>query len=98
MVLTTVDRGVLETFIDRVINTAKKDAKTFADEMTRKAFHINNTEDFVFGIAFGAINASFSSYYFTSHQRPPDVEELVEISDIITRRLPEIKKSISFEE
>jgi len=98
MVLTAVDRGVLETLIDKTINEAKMDAKTFADENMKKAFHINNTEDFVFGLAYGGINASFSGYFTTSHRTLPSAEELTEITDIILRRLPEIKKSISFEE
>ena len=98
MVLTAVDRGFLESFIDKIIIEAKKDAKSFADEKTRKAFHIKNSEDFVFGVAYGKINASFSGYYAAFHQRPPDAEELVEISDIIIRRLPEVRKSIFFEE
>jgi len=98
MGLTPVDRGVLETFIDKAINEAKMDTRTFADEKVRKAFHINNSEDFVFGMAYGQINASFSAYFTTSHRTLPSVEELVEITDIIFRRLPEIKKSISFEE
>ena len=98
MVLTTIDRGALETFIDRIIKKAKKDAKTFADERARKAFHINNSEDFVFGLAYGGINSSFSGYFESLHQRQPDAEELEQITNIILRRLPEIKKAISFEE
>jgi len=98
MVLTAIDRGALETFIDRIIKKAKNDAKTFADERARKAFHIKNSEDFVFGLAYGGINSIFSGYYASLHQRQPDAEEFEEISKVILRRLPEIKKAISFEE
>jgi len=98
MVLTAVDRGVLEKLIDRIISIAKIDAKTFADEKARKAFHIKNSEDFVFGIAYGQINSSFSGYFASFYQRQADAEELAEISDIVLRRLPEIRKAIFFEE
>ena len=98
MVLTVSDRGALETFIEIIIKKAKNDAKTFGNERARRAFHIKNSEDFVFGLAYGGINFSFSGYFDASHQRQPDAEELKEITDIVLRRLPEIKQAISFEE
>jgi len=98
MVLTVEDRGMLDSYIDSFVIMAKKDAKTYADEEVRKAFHIKNSDDFVFGVAYGGINASFSGYFVAFHQRQLNAEELVEVSEIVLRRLPEIKKSISFEE
>ena len=98
MVLTAVDRGVLETIIDKAINEAKMNVKTFSEEMVRNSFHIKNIEDFAFGMAYGEINSTFSSYFTASRRALPSADELAEISDIILRRLPELRKSIFFEE
>jgi hypothetical protein len=98
MVLTPVDRGVLETIIDRAIIEAKINLKTFDDEPVRKGFHIKNFEEFVFGVAYGYINAIFSGYFTSTHKTLPNAEELSQVIDIILRRLPEVRKAIFFDE
>jgi len=76
----------------------KMNVKTFGDEPIKKSLHMKNFEEFVFGMAYGFINATFSSYFITSHMMPPNAEELAEVTNIISRRLPEVRKAIYFEE
>ena len=98
MVLTPTDRGVLETVIDKAIKEAKMNVQTFAPKIVRNSFHIENAEDFAFGMAYGEITATFSSYLTASRRMLPTADELTEVSAIILRRMPEIKNAVSFEE
>ncbi|HEX5457396.1 MAG TPA: hypothetical protein VFX64_03315 [Candidatus Nitrosotalea sp.] len=47
---------------------------------------------------YGELNSSISSYFTTVKRSKPDPTELGEISDIVLKRLPEIRNSIYFSE
>jgi len=99
MSLSANDRGVLETLIDQAINSARNTVKQFGgDEKVRRAFHINHVPDFAFGLAYGQINQGFASYYVAIHRSQPTAEELKDVSDVVLRRMPEIRKAIFFQE
>ena len=98
MPLSTIDRGALETIIDRAVKDAKQESKAFQDEYVKRAFHIEKVEDFVFGLAYGEINMGFSGWFTMTHSRQPTTEELKETSNIVLKRLPEIRKEIFFQE
>ena len=64
----------------------------------KKVFQITDVNDFVFGTIYGTIIDKFSTYFITIYGRAPLQDEMKEITDTITNRLPEIKKAIYFEE
>jgi len=92
------DRGVIETIIDLVIKSARVESKSMQDTEFSKQLHVENVPDFVFGMAIGEINMGFSSHYKTVHNELLGDEGRKEVSEIIIRRLPEIRQAIYFEE
>lgn len=98
MVLTPEDRGIIEMIIDQIVKTGKNQKKDMLNPKVKQALHLKSPEDFVFGMFYGELNSSISSYFTTVKRRMPDLVELAEITDIILKRLPEIRNSIYFTE
>ena len=98
MVLSLEERGMLEKIIDEIIATIKTYKEMFVDPRVKQTFHIEKLEDFLFGMMYGEINCTFSSYFTTIKHRKPDQSELHEVSQVILKRLPEIRNAIYFTE
>ena len=97
MGLSSNDRGFLDQVIDRTTNDAKNTKSMFVDPQIKTAFQLKNPEEFVFGRAYGQIFQSFSSYFPTINKRLATEEELQEVSQVIIRRLPELRQAIFFD-
>ena len=68
--------------------------KVFFDP-SNKALQIQDESDFAFGVALGNIQNAFLTTFVSIQARYPDPEEITEISDMISKRAPEIRNSIS---
>ncbi len=95
--LSTSDRGALESFIDHAIGTAKAETQIVDSEFS-KELHLEKPGDFVFGMIIGEITIAFSSYYNQAHGQFIDDVIRKEVAQIIIRRLPEMRQAIYFEE
>jgi hypothetical protein len=62
---------------------------------SNKALQIQNENDFAFGVALGNIQNAFLTTFVSIQARYPDQEEIAKINDIICKRPPEIRNSIS---
>ena len=98
MGLASSSRGFLEQVIDFQINQIKSNKSFYNDPEFKKIFQITDVNDFVFGMIYGTIVDKFSTYFTTIYGRVPLQDEMKEISDTVTKRLPDIKKAIYFEE
>jgi|APSaa5957512535_1039671.scaffolds.fasta_scaffold03812_6 hypothetical protein len=98
MGLTSADRGILDQLLDNSINNAKRNLKFFSSDLIKQGFQLNNIEEFVFGIEYGTITQAYSNYFNSIHFRIPTPEEGDEITQVVLKRLPEIKKAIYFSE
>jgi len=98
MRLNSTDRGILDQIIDISINNAKRNFKFFSNEKVKQGFQLKNIEEFVFGIEYGTITNAYGNYFKSVHFRIPTDEEADEMTEVIMKRLPEIKKAIYFEE
>ena len=87
-------RGVLEQYIDSIVIAIPNIVKVFFDP-SNKALQIQDESDFAFGVALGNIQNAFLTTFVSIQARYPDPEEITEISDMISKRAPEIRNSIS---
>jgi hypothetical protein len=87
-------RGVLEQYIDSIVIAIPNIVKVFFDP-SNKALQIQDENDFAFGVALGNIQNAFLTSFISLQARYPNSEELAEISNIILKRTPEIRNSIS---
>ncbi len=98
MGLAPSSRGFLEQVIDFQIIAIKSNKSLYNDPEFKKVFQITDVNDFVFGTIYGTIVDKFSTYFNAVYGRAPLLDEMKEITDTVTKRLPDIKKAIYFEE
>jgi hypothetical protein len=87
-------RGVLEQYIDSIVIAIPDIVKVFFDP-SNKALQIKDEKDFAFGVALGNIQNAFLTTFVSIQARYPDPEEIAEINNIISKRAPEIRSTIS---
>ena len=93
----TVDatmRGLLEQYIDSIVIAIPNIVKVFFDP-SNKALQIQHENDFAFGVALGNIQNAFLTTFVSIQARYPDQEEIAQINSIISKRVSEIRSSIS---
>jgi hypothetical protein len=87
-------RGLLEQYIDSIVIAIPDIVKLFFDP-SNKALQIQDEKDFAFGVALGNIQNAFLTTFVSIQARYPDPEEIAEINGILSKRVPEIRNSIS---
>ena len=94
MAIDATMRGVLEQYIDSIVIAIPNIIKVFFDP-SNKVLQIQYKNDFAFGVALGNIQNAFLTSFISLQARYPDPEEIAEINDMISKRAPEIRNSIS---
>ncbi len=94
MTLSIEDRGLLEKNIDSEIEGIKAVINIARNELNKKEWEIRNEADFALGWAIGSISANFTHNYVDLHHAPPSKEEVSQATEIITKRIREIKEAI----
>ena len=94
MILDEKTRGRLEQIIDNSIQSTPNIVKLLFNQQVRKRWSIENQNDFSLGFALGTIQNEFWTQFYNEYGRKPYQEELLEISDIIFKRVPEICNAI----
>ena len=87
-------RGVLDLLIDGVIAQAPVFAKSFLDPKTTSRLHIKSSDDFSIGVAVGIIVAEFNTLFVSAYGRGTSEQDLSEVSQVISRRMPEIRDAV----
>jgi hypothetical protein len=87
-------RGVLDLLIDGVISQVAVFAKSFLDPKTTSRLHIKSSNDFSSGVAVGMIVAEFNTLFISTYGRGTSEQELSEVSQVILRRMPEIRDAV----
>jgi hypothetical protein len=91
MAIDATMRGVLEQYIDSIVIAIPNIVKVFFDP-SNKALQIHDENDFAFGVALGNIQNAFLTTFVSIQARYPDPAE---INNMISKRAPEIRNSIS---
>ena len=94
MGLSVIDRGFLDKIIDKEIAEIPSQVKSFREPRIKTKFQLKEPNDFVFGVAFGTMLDSFSSYYTQIYQKPPTQSEIDEVVSVIDNRIAEIRNAI----
>jgi hypothetical protein len=94
MAIDATMRGVLEQYIDSIVIAIPNIVRVFFDP-SNKALQIHDKNDFAFGIALGNIQNAFLTTFVSMLARYPNPEELAEINEVISKRVQEIRNSIS---
>ena len=87
-------RGVLEQYIDSIVIAIPNIIRVFFDPSKKARLQIQNENDFVLGVALGNIQNAFLTTFVSTQARYPTQEELTEISNVIFKRIPEIRDAI----
>ena|SRR5919199_6078414 len=95
MVIDAAMRGILEQYIDSIVIAIPNIVQVFFDHSHKAQLHIQNENDFVLGVALGNIQNAFLTTFVSLQARYPDPEELQEISNVIFKRVPEIRDAIA---
>jgi hypothetical protein len=95
MVIDATMRGLLEQYIDSIVIAIPNIEQTFFDPPKKAHLQIQDEKDFALGVALGNIQNAFLTSFVSIQARYPNPEEIEEISDIIFKRIPEIRNSIS---
>ena len=93
MAIDATMRGVLEQYIDSIVIAIPNIVKVFFDP-SNKALQIRDENDFAFGVALGNIQNAFLTSFVSLQARYPNLEEIEEINNIISKRAPEIRNAI----
>jgi len=64
------------------------------NESNKKEWNIKNEADFALGWAIGSVITNFTHYYIAFHKVPLNKEGLDQSTEIITKRIREIKEAI----
>ncbi len=94
MGLSITDRGMVDKIIDEAVKAIPGWMETYRDEVNRKFYHIDNIEDFVFGICYGYILSAFSHLYSLEHKEDAPPEHIKEFVSVFNNRMKEIKEAI----
>ena len=87
-------RGVLEQYIDSIVIAIPNIIRVFFDPSKKARLQIQNENDFVLGVALGNIQNAFLTTFVSTQARYQTQEELTEISNVIFKRIPEIRDAI----
>jgi hypothetical protein len=87
-------RGVLEQYIDSIVIAIPNIVQVFFDYSNKSQLQIQNENDFVLGVALGNIQNAFLTTFVSLQARYPTPDELEEISNVIFKRIPEIRDAI----
>src|ERR687886_1738080 len=94
MAIDATMRGLLEQYIDSIVIAIPNIVKVFFGH-SNKTLQVQNENDFAFGVALGNIQNAFLTTFVSIQARYPDQEEIAEINEVIFKRAPEIRNSIS---
>ncbi len=94
MAIDATMRGLLEQYIDSMVIAIPNIVKVFFDP-SNKALQIQDENDFAFGVALGNIQNAFLTTFISMQARYPDEEEIAQINSIISKRVSEIRSSVS---
>ena len=89
MVISKENQEFLEGLIDYYV----KEAKSYREIAQEFSSEINSVVDTAFGIIIGCIYSSFLQAY-SNQKQVPDMEDVQEFNEIITKNTEIIKKSI----
>ena len=89
MVISKENQEFLEGLIDYYV----KEAKSYREIAQEFSSEINSVVDTAFGIIIGCIYSSFLQAY-SNQKQVPDVEDIQEFNEMITKNTKIIKKSI----
>ena len=89
MVISKENQEFLEGLIDYYV----KEAKSYREIAQEFSSEINSVTDTAFGIIIGCIYSSFLQAY-SNQKQVPDMEDIQEFNDMITKNTKIIKKSI----
>ena len=89
MVISKENQEFLEGLIDYYV----KEAKSYREIAQEFSSEINSVTDTAFGIIIGCIYSSFLQAY-SNQKQIPDMEDIQEFNEMITKNTKIIKKSI----
>ena len=89
MVISKENQEFLEGLIDYYV----KEAKSYREIAQEFSLEINSVVDTAFGIIIGCIYSSFLQAY-SNQKQVPDMEDIQEFNEMITKNTEIIKKSI----
>ena len=89
MVISKENQEFLEGLIDYYV----KEAKSYREIAQEFSSEINSVTDTAFGIIIGCIYSSFLQAY-SNQKQVPDMEDIQEFNEMITKNTKIIKKSI----
>jgi len=89
MVISKENQEFLEGLIDYYV----KEAKSYREIAQEFSSEINSVVDTAFGIIIGCIYSSFLQAY-SNQKQVPDIEDIQEFNEMITKNTEIIKKSI----
>ena len=89
MVISKENQEFLEGLIDYYV----KEAKSYREIAQEFSSEINSVTDTAFGIVIGCIYSSFLQAY-SNQKQVPDMEDIQEFNEMITKNTEIIKKSI----
>jgi hypothetical protein len=88
-------RGAVEQMIDQAVKLVPDTTRIFKAQSMKSNFQISSESDFVLGVTYGRIMMSITTFWNLTHKRAMTGEELDEINNTVSRRMPEIHKAIS---
>ena len=94
MAIDAIMRGILEQYIDSIAIAIPNIVKVFFDPSKKAHLQIQNENDFVLGVALGNIQNAFLTTFISTQARYPNAEELTDISNVVFKRIPELRDSI----
>ena len=94
MTIDATMRGLLEQYIDSIVIAIPNIVQAFFDPSKKAQMQIQNEKDFALGVALGNIQNAFLTSFVSIHARYPTLDELSEISNIIFKRMPELRNAI----
>ena len=89
MVISKENQEFLEGLVDYYV----KEAKSYREIAQEFSLEINSVTDTAFGIIIGCIYSSFLQAY-SNQKQVPDMEDIQEFNEMITKNTEIIKKSI----
>jgi len=94
MGLSIRDRGMVDKIIDQAVKAIPGWMDTYRSEKTRKFYHYDKVEDFVFGMCNGYIVSGFSHLYKLEHKEDAPSEDIKEFVNVFNNRMNEIREAI----
>jgi len=93
MDLTPEERGQLEKVIDEAINIIPSTLPVLREEDSPIGKHVKNKEDFVLGEMIGWVFGTMAEI-MTQKGKSATSETINEITEVVLRRMPQLKEAI----